>query len=104
MIRLIRSFAGLCAAIAVGGVAGLAFAHTAQAQTPSNGLIMLLEFEGIEGLRHWEQELDKRGLTALVQAQPNVMDKYPADFERMANKGYADCRHRCGKAVLGHAL
>ena len=88
MIRLIRSFAGLCAAIAIACLAGTTFANTARAQTPSNGLIMLLEFEGIEGLRHWEQELDKRGLTALVQAQPNVMDKYPADFERMAQKGY----------------
>jgi len=27
---------------------------------------MLLEFERIEGLRHWERELDQRGLTALI--------------------------------------
>jgi hypothetical protein len=84
----IRSFASAIASIALAALVGMGHANTARAQTPSNGLIMLLEFEGIEGLRHWERELDKRGLTALVQAQPNVMAKYPADFARMAAKGY----------------
>jgi len=59
-----------------------------QTQTPTNGLIMLVEFEKIEGVRHWEHELDQRGLTALVQAQHNVMDQYPEDFARLAAKGY----------------
>lgn len=59
-----------------------------RAQTVTNGLIMLLEFEKIEGVRHWENELDKRGLTALVQAQYNVLKAYPKDFERLATKGY----------------
>jgi Polysaccharide deacetylase len=57
-------------------------------QSSTNGLIMLLEFEHIEGLRHWEQELDERHLTALVQAQHNVMEEYPDDLARMAAKGY----------------
>ncbi len=60
----------------------------ARSQTPTNGLIMLIEFEKIEGLRHWERELDMRGLTALVQAQHNVMEKYPEDFARLAAKDY----------------
>jgi hypothetical protein len=34
----------------------------------TNGLVMLIEFEGIDGIRHWEQQLDRRKLTALVQA------------------------------------
>ena len=84
----IRFFASALASIALAVLLGASFGTRALAQTPSNGLIMLLEFEGIDGLRHWEQELDKRGLTALVQAQPNVMHKYPADFARMAAKGY----------------
>jgi hypothetical protein len=63
------------------------------AQSPSavsrgNGLIMLLEFEKIRGIRHWEAELDRRGLTALVQAQHDVLAKYPGDFARLAAKGY----------------
>jgi len=61
------------------------YGHT---QAPTNGLIMLIEFEKIEGLRHWEHELDQRGLTALVQAQHNVMEQYPEDFARLAAKGY----------------
>ena len=48
-------------------------AATGRAQTPTNGLIMLIEFEKIEGIRHWESELDQRSLTALVQAQYNVL-------------------------------
>lgn len=59
-----------------------------RAQTPTNGLIMLLEFERIEGLRHWERELDQRGLTALIQVQRDLMQKYPEDFARLAAKGY----------------
>lgn len=54
----------------------------------SNGLIMLLEFEKIQGIRHWEAELDRRGLTALIQAQHDVLMKYPKDFARLAAKGY----------------
>jgi hypothetical protein len=56
--------------------------------TRVNGLIMLIEFEGIDGLRHWEGELDKRGLTALVQAQDNILKQWPGDFRRLAAKGY----------------
>lgn len=66
----------------------LSFAAAGQAQTTTNGLIMLIEFEKIEGVRHWERELDKRGLTALVQVQHNVLAEYPADFARLAAKGY----------------
>lgn len=57
-------------------------------QTPTSGLIMLIEFEKIEGVRHWERELDQRGLTALVQVQHNVLRDFPKDFERLATKGY----------------
>ena len=61
---------------------------TARAEKPINGLIMLIEFEKIDGIRHWERELDKRGLTSLIQAQHNVLQEYPDDFERLAGKGY----------------
>jgi len=69
-------------------LASAAPAISARAQAPTNGLIMLIEFEKIEGIRHWERELDQRGLSALIQAQHNVLDQYPADFARLAAKGY----------------
>lgn len=53
-----------------------------------NGLIMLIEFEGIEGVLHWEKTLDQKGITALVQAQQNILNKYPDVFKRLADKGY----------------
>jgi hypothetical protein len=60
-----------------------------QAQAPNvNGLIMLIEFEGIDGVRHWERELDRRGLAALVQAQDNILRQWAGDFRRLASKGY----------------
>jgi hypothetical protein len=77
----------LCAA-AVAILIAITNGNYARSQTPTNGLIMLIEFEQIEGLRHWERELDMRGLTALVQAQHNVMEKYPEDFARLAAKDY----------------
>lgn len=91
-----RSAAGLWpfAALMFGAIvfAGLprsSAAQAAPAAARTNGLIMLIEFEHIEGVRQWERELDKRGLTALVQAQHNVLIKYPRDFGRLALKGYA---------------
>jgi hypothetical protein len=66
----------------------MTIAAAGRAQTATNGLIMLIEFEKIEGVRHWESELDQRGLTALIQAQHNVLTEYPKDFERLATKGY----------------
>ena len=66
----------------------MTLAVAGRAQVATNGLIMLIEFEKIEGVRHWERELDRRGLTALIQAQFNVLNEYPKDFERLATKGY----------------
>jgi hypothetical protein len=80
-IRLSLAFAAVALAAAM--------SPAVAAQTPTNGLMMLIEFERIEGLRHWERELDQRGLTALVQVQRDLMQKYPEDFARLAAKGYA---------------
>ena len=54
----------------------------------TSGLIMLIEPEGIAGIRHWESALDRRNLTALIQAQYNVIAAYPDDFTRLSRKGY----------------
>ena len=53
-----------------------------------NGLIMLIEFEEIEGILHWEKTLDEQGITALIQAQENVLNEFSDVFKRLANKGY----------------
>ena len=54
----------------------------------TNGMIMLIEFEKIEGVLNWERELDSRGIGALVKVQDNVLKEYPDVFKRLANKGY----------------
>jgi hypothetical protein len=84
MNRSLRCFRSIGFVLA----AAVVFATGAHSQTPTNGLLMLLEFEKIEGVRHWERELDQRGLAALVQAQRDVLEKYPDDFARLAGKGY----------------
>lgn len=53
-----------------------------------NGMIMLIEFEKIEGILQWEKELDSRNLTALIKVQDNVLEDFPEVFKRLANKGY----------------
>lgn len=89
MSHITRSFQLHRWCIGLGAILmAMTFAAAGRAQTPTNGLIMLIEFEKIEGIRHWESELDQRGLTALVQAQYNVLKEYPKDFERLATKGY----------------
>lgn len=49
---------------------------------------MLIEFEAIEGLRHWETQLGYHSLTALIQAQYDVLAAYPEDFARIAAEGH----------------
>jgi hypothetical protein len=82
MLRIFSS------AVAAAALALASFPGETPAQAPTNGLIMLIEFERIEGIRHWESELDKRGLNALVQASPEILNKYQDDFVRLAGKGY----------------
>jgi hypothetical protein len=53
-----------------------------------NGMIMLIEFEKIEGVLQWEKELDSRSLNALVKVQDNVLKEYPDVFKRLSDKGY----------------
>jgi hypothetical protein len=57
-------------------------------ETPTNGMLMLIEFEKIEGILQWEKELDNRNLTALVKVQDNVLKDYPDVFKRLSDKGY----------------
>ena len=51
-------------------------------------MMMLIEFEKIDGVLQWEKELDQRNLTALVKVQDNVLTENPAVFKRLADKGY----------------
>ena len=57
-------------------------------EQPINGMLMLIEFEKIEGIVQWEKELDDRNLTALIKVQDNVLSEYPEVFKRLADKGY----------------
>lgn len=86
MMRIARIVAAGLTLLVYAGSASHGQAQTMDRRT--NGLIMLIEFEGIEGIRHWERQLDRRGLTALVQAQHNVIAEHPKDFIRLALKGY----------------
>jgi hypothetical protein len=88
MSSAIRFFQLLLTCLAFAALAAMNLPTRVVAQPQTNGLIMLVEFEKIEGLRHWEQELDQRGLNALVQAQRDVIEKYPEDFARLALKDY----------------
>ncbi|NLZ96797.1 MAG: polysaccharide deacetylase family protein [Candidatus Magasanikbacteria bacterium] len=53
-----------------------------------NALMMLIEFERIEGILQWEKELDSRGLTALVEVRDEFLKLHPEVFKRLADKGY----------------
>jgi hypothetical protein len=55
---------------------------------PINAMMMLIEFEKIDGILQWEKELDCRNLTALIKAQGNIPKEYPKVFKRLADKGY----------------
>ncbi len=58
------------------------------AEKKINTMMMLIEFEKIDGVLQWEKELDQRNLTALVKVQDNVLTENPEVFKRLADKGY----------------
>ncbi len=78
----------LIVAVILLALAALALLFQLNSPTPINGMIMLIEFESVDGIIQWEKELDSRGLTALVKVQNNVLEEHPEVFQRMANKGY----------------
>lgn len=53
-----------------------------------NAMMMLIEFEEIDGVLQWEKELDERQLTAMIKVQDNVLEANPEAFKRMSDKGY----------------
>jgi hypothetical protein len=55
---------------------------------PINTMLMLIEFESIDGILQWEKQLDARNLTALVKVQDNVLKENQEVFKRLADKGY----------------
>jgi hypothetical protein len=87
MLWIARAIHMLSFPIAI-ALAAASFVASARAQAPTNGLVMLIEFERIEGIRHWEHELGQRGLSALIQASSDILDKYQDDFARLAAEGY----------------
>ncbi len=52
------------------------------------GLVQLIEFHDIQGLRNWAYELDQRGLTSLVFIQKNMLEAYPDDIRWLADRGH----------------
>ena len=52
------------------------------------GLVQLIEFHDIQGLRNWAYELDQRGLKSLVFLQRNMLEAYPADIKWLADQGH----------------
>ncbi|HOW72310.1 MAG TPA: polysaccharide deacetylase family protein [Phycisphaerae bacterium] len=52
------------------------------------GLIQLIEFEDIQGLRNWGYELQQRGMKALAFIQKNMLDEYPTEIKWLADQGH----------------
>ncbi|MGD2108037.1 MAG: polysaccharide deacetylase family protein [Phycisphaerae bacterium] len=52
------------------------------------GLVQLIEFHDIQGLRNWAHELQKRDLKSLVFIQSNMLQAYPDDIKWLADQGH----------------
>lgn len=52
------------------------------------GLVQLIEFHDIQGLRNWAYELDLRGLKSLVFIQANMLEAHPEDVRWLADQGH----------------
>lgn len=52
------------------------------------GLIQLIEFHDIQGLRNWAYELEQRGIKSLAFIQKNMFEAYPAELQWLAAQGH----------------
>ena len=66
---------------------GQSEAESVGTQKPQ-AFMQLIEFEGIEGLRNWAYELDRRGLRALINVQAAFAEEYPEDIRWLAEQGH----------------
>lgn len=80
-------FAG-CALIGLAGCLPWPLVTPASDTAKPVGLIQLIEFEGIQGLRNWGYELQQRGLKSLVSIQTNILEEYPTEIRWLADQGH----------------
>jgi hypothetical protein len=52
------------------------------------GLVQLIEFHDMEGLRNWAYELDQRSLSSLVYVTANILEDYPDDVRWLSDRGH----------------
>ena len=52
------------------------------------GIIQLIEFHDIQGLRNWGLELQQRGIKSLAFIQKNMFELYPDDLKWLADQGH----------------
>lgn len=52
------------------------------------GLIQMIEFHDIQGIRNWAHELEIRGIKSMAFIQKNMLEAYPAEFKWLADQGH----------------
>lgn len=58
------------------------------AEDKTVGLIQLIEFNDIQGLRNWAYELDQRRMKALIFLQKDILEGYPDDVRCLSDRGH----------------
>ena len=52
------------------------------------GLVQLIEFHNIQGLRNWAHELEERGLKSLVFVQKNILEAHSTEIKWLSDAGH----------------
>lgn len=87
MKRVAVSAAIACLGLALSGCQEW-FGAQGAAQHKPVGLIQLIEFHDIQGIRNWAYELEKRNIKSQIFVQRNIIEAYPADFKWLADHGH----------------
>lgn len=77
-----------CAWFGMTGCLPWPFVTSADDASKPAGLIQLIEFEDIQGLRNWGYELQQRGLKSLAFIQKNMVEAYPTEIKWLADQGH----------------
>ena len=62
--------------------------HNTDETSKPLGLIQLIEFSDMQGIRNWANELESRDLKALIFIQTNMLEEYPTEIAWLADHGH----------------
>lgn len=54
----------------------------------TKGMMLLIEFEEVDGIKNWVNEFEERDMPAVIQIQHNIVDNHCEDIKDFSDRGF----------------